>query len=430
MFLSTIQKLLLAVAIFEMPLGIDTYLFHQPEADDVGALVGFNVSLLSICVLGLYVTWVFELATHRACRHRKHTCCAVALIYLMAVAISALVAENVLYTFFELVLLGQTYLLFLFLVQRVIERQDLMFLMTIVAVAVLFQSVIVAGSTYVLPSLGVETLDLKLLTITIGEDGRPGGTMISPNIVGSYLATLLLPVSSLILISRSQLVKFLANVGVIFGGLATVLTQSRGAIVAVLVACLVFGIPMFVRGWLPKWFPALAAGVALVVAIPLYQMLQQRVLGDDENAAMSRVPLAQVASQIISDHPVLGVGAGNYHLVAGKYSSKSPFRSEWFQTVHSKYLLVLAETGLIGLSAFLVFIICCIGRGWSAWNMNDRSMSPLTLALVAGVVGHLVHFNLDRFNDRPSVQTLWLALALLVCSAQACVAGRPADHQL
>ncbi len=74
-----------------------------------------------------------------------------------------------------------------------------------------------------------------------------------------------------------------------------------------------------------------------------------------EEAVGLRVFYNEEAFSIISQHPFLGVGAGNfvwrfkemYYLLAG-----------WlFQPIHNLYLLIAAETGLVSLVLFLLFLI-------------------------------------------------------------------------
>jgi O-antigen ligase len=86
---------------------------------------------------------------------------------------------------------------------------------------------------------------------------------------------------------------------------------------------------------------------------------------------------------------------------------------EFLFVVHNKYLLVWAETGIVGLLAFLGFLFATVHRGWQGWRFRDRLLSPLALGLTVAIAGQMVHMFFDVFHSRPQVQTLWLAAALV-----------------
>jgi putative inorganic carbon (HCO3(-)) transporter len=117
---------------------------------------------------------------------------------------------------------------------------------------------------------------------------------------------------------------------------------------------------------------------------------------------------------MIGDHPIVGVGS-NHATVAGmQYVALPEFRSDWFYTIHNKYLLEWVELGLLGLAAFLWFLLTTIRSGWSAWRRQDHLLAPLALGLVLAIVGQMVHMSVDIFNSRPQVQSLWLCAGLVI----------------
>jgi O-antigen ligase len=120
----------------------------------------------------------------------------------------------------------------------------------------------------------------------------------------------------------------------------------------------------------------------------------------------------QLAWSIIKDHPVFGVGANNFALVIPQYTTPA-IANVWLYTVHNNYLLVWAETGVVGLGAFIAFLLVTVGRGWRVWRVRDRVLSPLALGLAAAVIGHMVHMLVDLFNMRPETQLLWLVAGLI-----------------
>ncbi len=86
----------------------------------------------------------------------------------------------------------------------------------------------------------------------------------------------------------------------------------------------------------------------------------------------------------------------------------------WLATVHNKYLLVCAETGIGGLLAFLYFLLSSIGKGWKCWKLQDPLLAPLALGIATAIIGHMIHANFAMFQGRVSIQSLWLNSALVV----------------
>jgi O-antigen ligase len=95
-------------------------------------------------------------------------------------------------------------------------------------------------------------------------------------------------------------------------------------------------------------------------------------LGTDE----SRVQMARAASMMLSDHP-MGVGANHFVLVANAQGYFARSGLSWIgfaSTVHNAYWLVAAETGYIGIVAFVILLLrpltVAFLCGWR--NRGDR----------------------------------------------------------
>jgi putative inorganic carbon (HCO3(-)) transporter len=166
------------------------------------------------------------------------------------------------------------------------------------------------------------------------------------------------------------------------------------------------------RGWLSPTLPIIVVILALILFLPLQDVISPRLFGDDSGAAQSRIPLMGLAFRMIQDNPVLGVGANNFAIMIERYAT-SEFSSDWLYTVHNQYLLVWAETGTVGLVALLWLLLAILRRGWLGWKLNDRFLSPLALGFTAALLGHMAHMFVDFFNQRPQVQLLWLIAGLI-----------------
>jgi O-antigen ligase len=182
---------------------------------------------------------------------------------------------------------------------------------------------------------------------------------------------------------------------------------------ALATSLILFGFFLSRRRGLSLRAPIAILVILALLYLPFHNVISARLFGDDKGSAASRIPLMYLAFRIFADNPVLGVGANNFSVAMGPYLT-SEFRHGFLYAVHNKYLLVLCETGIGGLAAFLAFLFAALRRGWHCWNFRDSFLSPLALGFLVGIAGHIVHMNVDIFRGRPMQQMIWLVAALLV----------------
>lgn len=150
---------------------------------------------------------------------------------------------------------------------------------------------------------------------------------------------------------------------------AIVFTYSRGGLVALAMCC----VPMLV--WVPRgrlvpmlFTGGVAAVVLAVFVLPADYMERVRALtqvvaatqGDvpRDNALRGRLSEVTSAAMMFGDHPIVGVGYGNFEIHYPRYAQQLGLdaRREERQA-HSLYLEIAAETGLVGLLAFGVLLL-------------------------------------------------------------------------
>ncbi|HXF05571.1 MAG TPA: O-antigen ligase family protein [Blastocatellia bacterium] len=214
--------------------------------------------------------------------------------------------------------------------------------------------------------------------------------------------------------------------------LALVFTYSRGGILALAVVVLlavimkkikprhlVLGFILFLPLWLvvPREFEGRLS------------TLKQLIPGADETSMdvdtsfRERVLLMQVAWEMFRDHPVLGVGAGNYsehyedyaQRIGSTVSSYEDFGQRRFP--HSLYLEIAAETGLVGLLLFAGIVVVTFLRARSAIRLftkaGDIHSAHIVTALALGLVGYLTS---SVFLHGHYLRYFWLLVALMVAA--------------
>jgi O-antigen ligase len=128
-----------------------------------------------------------------------------------------------------------------------------------------------------------------------------------------------------------------------------------------------------------------------------------------------------IAAQMIADHPLTGVGAGNFtlrmhdYLGAGKHDFTTLSSDNWIQP-HNDFLWVFAEKGLPGIVAFGAVFSLALGAVRSVLAGSPTTTDArLAVAALAALCGYVVFSSFDFPLDRVSHQTvLAVHLAVLV----------------
>jgi O-antigen ligase len=158
----------------------------------------------------------------------------------------------------------------------------------------------------------------------------------------------------------------------------------------------------------------------------------QTILSPDNTS--NRESLWTVAGTMVSEQPLVGVGAGNFSVVEPFYTVRAinlprvDLVSEG-ELVHNSYLQVLAELGLLGLVAFLGIITSTLVVGVRAVRASKRNGDVegerLSRAVVIGTAAMLVAY---FFATNHYEKQLWLMLgtcvALSSVARSSFVAGR------
>ncbi len=411
-----LRRVLLAVVLLGIPLHWDVNLGWRSDAAAVGAVGGISISATTFALFGLYALWIAERTTGRT--HPLRLWPALPLVaYVAVTALSIVVAEDRQLGVFELALLMQTLLLFLYVANHVRTQEDVVFIVVGLLAGFLLESMVMIATSAL--GLSFQWLGLSSNTRELvgssASDVRAGGTIGGANGAAAYVA-MLLPISIVVLwMDLAVWIKRLSLVATGFGIVALVLTYSRGGWLAAVVAALFVTSVAVHRGDVPGGRVAAAGAVVLLLLVPFHGGIEARIAGQTRGAAYSqnaRLPLIKLAWKIIQDRPILGVGANNFAPAVSRYAGPE-FSGAWLRSVHSLYFLAWAEAGFGALLALLWFLGSSLRRGWQAIE-RAGPLSPLALGLTASILSAVVTMGVERFIARPLIELLWLLAALLV----------------
>lgn len=211
--------------------------------------------------------------------------------------------------------------------------------------------------------------------------GRGRGPFLNPSANGIYLGTGLASCAFFWpLVARRWRYGLLGAVGLVLLGGAATLTR-----------CVWLG--LLLSGMLLMWttlpvrrslgVSLLAGSLGVIILVGSWQHLvafkrdQNVSVADMKESAKLRPMLAAVAWQVIQDHPLTGVGYGQYKQVDKRYIAlrhvNLPLDKIRPYHQHNVLLALLTETGVLGTVPFVVLL-----TGWAtaAWKLSRRGDLP------------------------------------------------------
>jgi len=200
-----------------------------------------------------------------------------------------------------------------------------------------------------------------------------------------------------------------------FGMLAVVLTASRGAIIAAVVALTVVPLTsaaVRVRTKVVLAVFVIACAVTLAEVAPgaswerLATTRNEVHSGDLDH----RGTIWKAGFDIFMDHPMVGVGAGAFSPAAAERLGR-PFAA------HSAFVAVLVEQGAVGLALFLTLFLVA----FRPWDRFERVDARYRLVLIGTLLIGIVPLSWDY------AKVTWFVLAMLA-SQPGTRRLRPASH--
>ena len=227
---------------------------------------------------------------------------------------------------------------------------------------------------------------------------QTGGSLGHQNLLGFVSHLVLMPAFALFLAGRFTRVAF---IGVVGGLIAVILTASRATLALSAAGLLLTLLLSIVIRFSPRKLAVAAAGtLILVAAYPVANyFLQERLKSqgqtffaeDKEREAFERAAHAMIVANPWS------VGPNHYVFIANTEGYSARAGVNWATgsrstSVHNTYLLVNAETGYLGLIAFVALIAFAVWEGLrTIIRFRSEQASELLIGVVCGIVAMSLH---------------------------------------
>jgi O-antigen ligase len=199
-----------------------------------------------------------------------------------------------------------------------------------------------------------------------------------PNGLGLFFAlSLPFAVFTVSINSRLPRLAMRCAAGAIVIGLAA--TFSRGSWISVLGGTLLFlwtGDTRLIRR---VWLAAVLAFISIdVLSGGMMTNTVQRTVGDW--VVEQRFALMQAGVLMFRAYPLLGVGPGGYSEMLDEFGPQVPQLWDYLPTPHNAFVQMAAETGILGLAAFIVLIGVSTRTAITAARANARASDRQALS--------------------------------------------------
>lgn len=235
------------------------------------------------------------------------------------------------------------------------------------------------------------------------HDTRASGVFMDPNDYALLAVIALMITLTLFMVAKTNWLKALLAINTVSLAVGIVLSGSRGGLLALGAAGLVFLWKHPKRGQL-----LLLSIMALVISWPIWPDSIKARLGftnvttpssvytDTANQSVERrLAYAEFGLQLVADNPLLGVGYGTFpeYFARSDYVRYSSYKSAQEREAHNIYLDILFGAGFIGLLTYLALLAVVFrdlhlisaksDYGTLAWSISVGLMSALTAFVFA-----------------------------------------------
>ncbi|MEA3357477.1 MAG: O-antigen ligase family protein [Patescibacteria group bacterium] len=405
----SIFSLLLAGLLLVVPLNIVRH-FNSQYAYVDGYFVNyldFVIHIIDIAVL-LLVVWM--LVAGKFWTNRK--LCVWLVVILQLYILHNLIFRDVVVFYSSTRLLLYLYCAVLIFFSDRLWNVWILFLVAILCACI--QSAIAMLQFYLGRNLGLSVFGESILQVggyatssvvlPSGVELRGYGTFPHPNVLGGYLASVLLSVYFLLVkVKGLKRILLIGAAVLILGGV--LVTWSRSAWLVILLVFM-FGLTRKVFGLIKQGSAGLktvkitlmSTGVVLAVSCgwiwmgqdDLSQAIHQRLLSQtsiSDVSVVERRNLLERSFSMIKNNPFWGVGVGNFIPELAKDPVYTESGLRLMQPVHNVFVLIIAEAGILG-CALVICMAYWLIRAVKKYGLGSFAVPAIAVVLAAGMLDH------------------------------------------
>ncbi|MFH1877717.1 MAG: O-antigen ligase family protein [Candidatus Omnitrophota bacterium] len=395
----------LFLTVFFLPVNLNKALL-KIDSSFLSVRDSITVSMPDVLLFILYCIWFYQMVHSRE-EGRKtvfFTFISIPFFVMFSAGILSFVnAGNTLYSTFGIFKLIKVFAYYFYAVNNIRSADDIkIILLGLLAGCGLQLSVaalqLAAGKTLGLFYLGELSGEFRSWS-GFHQVYRIGALLGHPNFFANYLDFMIPLMLSLSFLKESVFVRRSATI-LFFGCITGMLfTLSRGGWAASGTGAFIAFIMLAARNAREKCFLRKTFVLIIIVfcaGAAFSPKIIERVTSKDGGAANTRLEQIRVAENVIKEHPVCGIGLNNYSLVMEDYDETYSKVSRSFKApVHNAYLLVLAETGILGFLGYIALYLSIFRHGFVNAGRSRGFLFNLNTGLLCGFIANALHISID-----------------------------------
>ena len=400
LYVNNPKRFFLFAFVFFLPINADFHFFRFGHIG--GGASGLRITICDAMLLFLYMLWIIEKSAKvNTEENRINMNWKILLPILFFFGFSCLSLINALFpahTFFELFRMFVGVMIFFYMANHVKDRRNIKLVVGALVLGLIIQCLIAFAQKLTGGGLNLLVLGEREVMVyhAIGRSilGRVGGTLGHPNTFAHYLEFLIPVILALVFSKTGKRFRMFFFIVFLMGLAAMVLTFSRGGWLSISLAIAYMLYVLIRKRKVKNLVPMIVAIVMVATMMMIFALpvISHRLTQDDYGTAFSRITLMEVAFEIIRTHPLIGVGLNNYVDVMRDYdTTEEKVTFVYPAPVHNIYLLLASEVGILGLLAFIWFVLSLLRLGAYGMTSPDDLQFFLSLGLTTGFLAFLIH---------------------------------------
>lgn len=215
-------------------------------------------------------------------------------------------------------------------------------------------------------------------------------TFSNPNPAATYFLMISLLSIAFMLFNKNMLFRLLGFSFGLLGIINLIISGSRGAWLGFIAG---FGLIIFFVVRNTRIFKNKKAVIIFLLFILAFVFLLpdqvinrfKSIINLADSSIQQRLMMYSTGLKMIKEHPLLGVGTGQFKLVYGAYK---PEKARLYSHIHNFYLHLTVETGLLGLSGFIILMFKIFNVSISKWSGRNKWFHYGMIGLLVGVAVH------------------------------------------
>lgn len=359
-----------------------------------------------------------------------------ALAFLGWAAVSAVKAPHFDLSAIELVRQCKFFLIYLYVANNIDSRRMVKVILIVLASTLLVQAAVTLSRYHydyfepIQSFVGIEDpgsefgegglkIDSTAEDATFGPSKRSFGSLSSPGSTAKY-TILIFPIALMLCLRNPWFQRRWVFVFLVIAGTVTLyFTFSRSFLIAYLAEIVLFYWYGLRRGYIPT-----RIAVYLLCAILLTGVFASPTLYDFMNSryenVLVRLRQYEVTMDMIKSNPILGVGINNSTgvkktMTDDSFFVRDPLRRSGDQPIHSFYLTLMAETGLVGFLCYIGFFTITYRNGLAlSCSSRDKEIAFASTILLICVAGLAIGLLTDPLFEDYVQTLLWLYAGMVV----------------